>query len=101
MDWPAAIHILFDHLLWLFGACILFFHRRLLLDGLWLQADEFNGLPEQHYFGMEGFDCGFNFMPFEVGASRNWCGFRLLLPFLVLEIYVEIWIKGFFFEGCL
>ncbi len=41
------------------------------MDGLWLQADEFNGLPEQHYFGMEGFDCGFNFMPFEVGASRS------------------------------
>eukprot|EP00438_Fugacium_kawagutii_P027448 Skav208099 [mRNA] locus=scaffold1681:224923:240091:- [translate_table: standard] len=30
-------------------------------------ADEFNGRPEQHYFGMEGFDCGYNFMPFEVG----------------------------------
>lgn len=36
------------------------------------QADEFNGSPEQHYFGMEGFDCGYNFMPFAEGSTISW-----------------------------
>ena len=35
------------------------------------EADEFNGSPEQHYFGMEGFDCGYNFMPFAEGPAET------------------------------
>ncbi|CAJ1348647.1 unnamed protein product, partial [Effrenium voratum] len=35
-------------------------------------ANEFNGNPEQHYFGMEGFDCGFNFMAYSAGDTINW-----------------------------
>ncbi|CAE7260424.1 unnamed protein product [Symbiodinium natans] len=35
-------------------------------------ADEWNGRPEIHYFGMLGFDCGFNFRAFAAGESINW-----------------------------
>lgn len=32
------------------------------------EADEWNGNPEMHYFGMVGFDCGFNYVAFSAGT---------------------------------
>ncbi|CAE7034376.1 unnamed protein product [Symbiodinium sp. CCMP2456] len=35
-------------------------------------ADQWDGVPEMHYFGMIGFDCSFNHVAYAVGETIDW-----------------------------
>lgn len=64
LDSAIFSHSLFAHVLC--TACLRLVKEKTMMHGG--EADEWNGNPEMHYFGMVGFDCGFNYVAFSAGT---------------------------------